>query len=184
MIQFNSRWIKSSPVFAVFSPNFLFRSITSRKMASATASVDFNYAALVFGDFQCVKHIYYASVFWQPGIKHSYSILTQMRTLSPCIFPFWKWRRNTFLVDLNSTNAILSPRLTSGDGEILLACEQMPASTVYHMTETAHHIICFLSAEIPLIIQLRDFYLFWICKHLDLRRDRSWKHPVSHIFGK
>lgn len=79
-------------------------------------------------------------------------------------------------MDSNSTITILSPRLTSGEREVLFICEQMPATAANHMTETAHQIICFLSAEIPLIFQLRDFYLFWIGKYLDSSRDRSWKH--------
>lgn len=153
MIQFNSRWIKSSPIIAVFSSNILFRSITSRKMAFANGSVDLRHPLVwqfyfnfkVFGDFQCVKHLLCQC--FLAAIKHSYSI--QMRTLSPCIFPFWKCRHNTFLVDLNSIIAILSLRLTSYNGEYLFVCKQMPATTVNHMTETAHQIICFLLCRDP-----------------------------------
>lgn len=128
VIQFNSRWIKSSPVVIVFSLNILFRSDMSvylSKMAFANSSVDFNYTIHLCNSFIFISGCLGSFIVWSIHLLcqhflaawHKTFLLnthTNENSFTPHI-SFWKWRQKIWTAPL-----ALSPALHRQRGFVCL----------------------------------------------------------------
>lgn len=138
----------------------------------------------VFRDFQCVKRIHYASVFWQPGIKHSCSTHTQTRTLFTVHTSIWKWRQHISCgFEQHNYHSLPAPHIRREGGFVHLWANASYCSKSHDWNCAPDYLFSFcrdppnISAPWLLFVLNRQIFRF-------KPRSKLKAHRLSHIFGK